>query len=745
MARSLNVVTGDLEPQLRSELLGVVQRIETELILVRDLAKSLHSCPLESSAIEAIDDATEEAFESFVNRVQQGLRRHEARQRSLAALHKLEAWFNDAWIASCKSVIESGSSNETTLSNISGALPTLEPYLRFRRRASSLFPLALTVFRVFRGIESCLASLDPVELDHEVRRTIERESRLAWKVRLEDSNPLLLLEAAELESKVKALSSADEQMRKANRRLLIEDIDMGRVGSLRQWEEITRLRGQRARRLREFLERGAELGLMELRPVWLMNPDVASRILPLKAGLFDTVIYDEASQIPVEFALPTLYRAKIAVVSGDEKQMPPTAFFSSRVENDEADVYESDEDEETLTDQERVELVESWDRREIKDCTNLLQLAKECLPSTTLKIHYRSAFRELISFSNASFYDSRLQIPVRHPDEVVRQVRPIEVIRIDGIYSNQTNAAEANKVADILASLWDKPVETRKSVGVVTFNRKQADLIEEVLEDRAVDDASFRNALAVERERKERGEDMGFFVKNVENVQGDERDIIIFSSTFGKNAQGTFRRNFGVLGQAGGERRLNVAVTRAREKVFLITSMPLNEISDLLNTHRPADSPRDFLQGYFEYSRAVSSGELETARTFLARLTPRRSGAFGHNGANGDHDGFQKAVRDYIESLGWRAADLRDGSPFGADVGIEDPRTGLYGIAIDCDSPRDELLARARAREIWRPSVLRKSIPQIYRVSSHRWYHDPNDERERLKVAIETALPGRPT
>src|SRR5262249_38239442 len=148
----------------------------------------------------------------------------------------------------------------------------------------------------------------------------------------------------------------------------------------------------------------------------------------------------------------------------------------------------------------------------------------------------------------------------------------------------------------------------RKSVGVVTFNRKQADLIEEVLEDRAVDDARFRNALAAERDRKERGEDMGFFVKNVENVQGDERDIIIFSSTFGKNAQGTFRRNFGVLGQAGGERRLNVAVTRAREKVILITSMPLNEISDLLTTTRPADSPRDYLQAYFEYARAMSSG-----------------------------------------------------------------------------------------------------------------------------------------
>ncbi|HKY30812.1 MAG TPA: AAA domain-containing protein, partial [Pyrinomonadaceae bacterium] len=526
---SLQVVAAKINEQPLSALLTLAQRIENELTLVRDLVHTLHLCPLESSALEAVNDATPEAFESFVDRVQQGLRRHEARRRSLIALNRLETWFNETWIASCKRVIETEDSNESAISTISDSLPTLEPYLRFRRRASSLSPLALTVFRVLRSVESLLPR-DPVQLDQEVRRTIERESRLAWKARLEDENPLLLFDAAELQSKVKALADLDQQMRKANQRLLIDGIDTSRLRPLRAWEDITRLRGQRAQRLREFLNRGTELGLMELRPVWLMNPDVASRILPLKAGLFDTVIYDEASQIPVEFALPTLYRAKISIVSGDEKQMPPTAFFSSRVENDEADVYESDEGEETLTNQERAELSESWDRRDIKDCSNLLELAKASLPSTTLQIHYRSAYRDLISFSNASFYDNRLNVPVRHPDEVVRQVKPIEVIRVDGIYTNQTNPDEASAVADVLSKLWDKPAAMRQTVGVVTFNRKQADLIEEVLEERAENDAAFRYAMAAERERREHGEDMSFFVKNVENVQGDERDIIIFSS-----------------------------------------------------------------------------------------------------------------------------------------------------------------------------------------------------------------------
>lgn len=742
VTKSLHVVTPNLAQHLQAELLTIVVRVENELTLVGDLASKLHLCPLEASALEAVDHATQEAFESFVDRAQQGLRRHEARERSHSALNKLHPWFAAAWIASCRTAVEAESSNQVAVSRISDALPSIEPYLRFRRRASSLSPLVLAIFGVLRSIESSLANLDPLRLDHEVRRTIGRESRLAWKTRLEEDNPLLLLEAAELESKVKALSDADKQMRTANQRLLIEDIDMSRLRSVREWEDITRLHGQRAQRLREFLSRGADLGLMELRPVWLMNPDVASRILPLKSGLFDAVIYDEASQIPVEFALPTLYRAKVAIVSGDEKQMPPTAFFSSKVENDETDLYESDEAEGTLTDQERAELSESWDRRDIKDCSNLLELAKASLPATTLQIHYRSTYRELISFSNASFYDNRLNVPVRHPDEEVRRAKPIEVIRADGVYTNQTNPAEATAVADLLASLWDKP-EHRQTVGVVTFNRKQADLIEEILEDRAEDDAAFRAALTAERERKEGGEDMSFFVKNVENVQGDERDIIIFSSTFGKNAQGTFRRNFGVLGQSGGERRLNVAVTRARNKVYLITSMPLNEISDLLSTHRPADSPRDYLQAYFEYARAVSVGELENARTLLKRLPPTKQDLSWRYRNNGDGDGFQTAVRSFIQSLGWPIADLSDGSPFGADIGIEDPNTGLYAIAIDCDSPRHTLLSEARAREMWRPSVLGRSIPHLHRVSSHRWYHDPNTERERLKLAIEKALPRR--
>jgi hypothetical protein len=356
-----------------------------------------------------------------------------------------------------------------------------------------------------------------------------------------------------------------------------------------------------------------------------------------------------------------------------------------------------------------------------------------------LQIHYRSAYRELITYSNASFYAGQLSVPVRHPDAEVRRVRPVQVIRVDGVYENQTNRDEAEAVIECLAQLWANG--TRPTVGVVTFNRRQADLIEEVLELRAETDAAFRAALAVERERMEGGEDMGFFVKNVENVQGDERDVIVFSSTFGRNRQRTFRRNFGVLGQPGGERRLNVAVSRAKEKVILVTSIPVSEVSDLLAGRRAPQSPRDYLQGYLEYARALSDGDLDAARALAARMTS----AERHNRASGggEQDGFPGAVASFLEAEGWSPVTVADPGAFGLDLAIVDPRTGLYGIGIECDAPRHGLLAHARAREIWRPGVLGRSIRRVHRVSSRGWYHEPARERERLRVAVREAVSGR--
>lgn len=733
-----NLDLENIAPQAGMELAATVKGDIRQLVEIQTLAQALAQSPRARQADEAVLTGDKQHLEALLGDLDASLLRQGVRQSSLEQLKLLDDWLGSELAQQLRHAVEHNLNNELALGRLHDALPHLAAYQGFRARAGQLTEAELALLALLRQRQAELDALPADQLDAAVRRLLNREARLGWKHRIEQANPELLFSQEEAQAKVASLAQADTRMRELNRELLATGIDPARLGSRKQWEDVTRLTGKRSRRLREFLELGAPLGLMTLRPVWLMNPDVASRVLPLKNGLFDTVIYDEASQMPVEFALPTLFRGQVTVVSGDEKQMPPTAFFSSRVESDEAELFDGDEPDEDADEEQREAFEDTWNRREIKDCPDLLQLARNALPSTTLQIHYRSAYRELIGFSNASFYGNRLNVPVRHPQASIRQLKPLELIQVDGLYQNQSNAVEAERVVQYLEALWQKPCEQRPSVGVVTFNRKQAELIEEHLEARASEDETFRAAYAQERERSEDGEDMSVFVKNVENVQGDERDVIVFSSTFGRNSQGTFRRNFGVLGQSGGERRLNVAVTRARHKVVMITSMPIADISDMLNTQRAPVSPRDYLQGYLEYARALCAGEFNYTGKLLGRLQTDRS-TLGHGHEQG-RDGFARIVGAFIASLGWHAAPASEGDAFGLDFAIESPGTGTYAIGIECDAPSHALLERARAREIWRPSVLRRAIPHIHRVSSQAWYHDGDSERARLRAAIERAM-----
>lgn len=730
----------DAGPNLMPTIAKTLARLQA----VAGQAAHLQAAPWPDKLDKAAKAESREAFIRLYGEFDAAFARHQVRVDSRVALGRLRSWMTQTWALECERAISGNQGNGARVKPVELALPTLSAYQQFRGRAQNLSALALQCLAVLRSREGQLEALPVPILEISVRRMMNREARLGWKVILEQRCPELLLEREELTTKISTLEQLDKEMRLLNRQLLQVDFDMAKIRHPREWDDITRLTGQRARRLREFIEIGGTLGLMKLRPVWLMNPDVASRLLPLKAGLFDTVIYDEASQMPVEFALPTLFRGKVTVVSGDEKQMPPSSFFASKVESDEGQVFDGEMLDEGASEQERDEFEETWNRREIKDCPDLLQLARSNLHNARLQIHYRSGYRELIGYSNAAFYGNDLSVPVRHPDEIVRGVRPIEIVRVDGVYQEQTNRKEAERVIDILADLWTSPYSKRPSVGVVTFNRKQADLIEDLIEQRAESDAKFRDAYGQECERSEDGEDMSVFVKNVENVQGDERDVIVFSSTFGRNGQGTFLRLFGVLGQKGGERRLNVAVTRSRKKIYMVTSMPIAEISDLLTTRRAPATPRDFLQGYMEYARLISAGEFTTARSLLSRLTVRRETTKPVLGERAD-DSFHRAVGDFLTLQGHNVKGAADADAFGLDYAIEHPRTGLFAIGIECDAPRHPLLEHARAREVWRPQVLRRSLPVLHRVSCHGWYHNGEHERQMLVSAVSLALAVRET
>ena len=212
------------------------------------------------------------------------------------------------------------------------------------------------------------------------------------------------------------------EIRAKNRETLREGIDLRRIIFDQRWQKVTYLQGPNALGLRNIVDRGLDLGLMTLRPVWLMNPDVTSRALPLKAGLFDIVVFDEASQIPVENALPALFRGKQVIVSGDEKQLPPSTFFSSAADDadDADDEISLDSD---ATEDERAAAEQAWTSNEIKDCPDLLHLARSALLEDSrvmLKVHYRSEWRELIAYSNAAFYDGALSVPIVRPDGLIR-------------------------------------------------------------------------------------------------------------------------------------------------------------------------------------------------------------------------------------------------------------------------------------------------------------------------------------
>ena len=736
--RTLFLKVAESKVPTHGELLADVTKKIVAINTAKPLAAMVHGCPLRDRAVQAAKSSPPASMREFLLDLEAACDQADTRATSLTKLASLARWIEGDWLANQDSNIRNDSSDLSDVAAINAALPTVAAFQQFRVRSKDLSSEEWAMLRALRSIDSMLEKVPASNLASEIQRTIDRELRLAWKAEIERREPDILADRAEIESKIRSLAVADDRMRILNQQTLAKGMDIARLADRKRWEDITRLSGVRMKRLREFIRLGIDLGLNSVRPVWLMNPEVVSRVLPLARGIFDVVVFDEASQMPVEHAIPALYRASLAVVSGDEKQLPPTAFFSSRVESDEAEFSEGDLPEEGATEEEIEAMEEVWDRREIKNCPDLLALANSSLTNALLEIHYRSHYRELISFSNHSFYAGRLHVPARHPKEKILQVKPIQVLRVDGCYEHQTNRDEAMKVVKVAENLWSRPKNKRPTVGVVTFNRKQADLIQEQMESYAETNAEFRKAYSEENERFIDGEDMRFFVKNVENVQGDERDVMIFSTTFGRNPQGTFRRTFGVLGQKGGERRLNVAVTRAKRKVVIVTSMPVNEISDFLTSRRKSSSPRDYLQAYLYYAEQLSSGQLEVANALLNRLN---SSSHQEEGAIGIEDGFSSTVAAYIQDqLNLNPVPANDGTAFGVDYAIQDPKTGLFGIGIECDSPNHPLLKAARSREIWRRKVLGQSIRKIYRVSSYGWYHDRAKEQTMLKQAIASAM-----
>lgn len=353
------------------------------------------------------------------------------------------------------------------------------------------------------------------------------------------------------------------------------------------------VKGKKALKLRQMLATGADAEggdpIYDLCPVWMASPSTVAQIFPRQA-LFDVVIFDEASQARLEEALPVLLRGHRVVIAGDQKQLPPTRFFESAL----ADSGDSD-----------AETAEELFYQQQAEAEDLLTAALNLdVREAYLDVHYRSRNEALIGFSNEHYYGSRLQPIPGHPRNKALAT-PIQLHRVDGVYAERTNKKEAEAAVNLIAELLAEP--SPPSIGVACFNLTQKEAIHEAISDRVERDADFARRYEEARNRKGRDSFEGLFVKNLENVQGDERDVMIISTTFGPDAQGRFRRNFGALSQREGGRRLNVLVTRARDAVHVLTSIPSAEYN-AVETTPPGQIPNGRLQlyAYLRYAETLA-------------------------------------------------------------------------------------------------------------------------------------------
>ncbi len=378
----------------------------------------------------------------------------------------------------------------------------------------------------------------------------------------------------------------------------------------------------RYKSIRDLMSGDSGSVIRDLKPVWLMSPLSVSDTLPLNADNFDVVIFDEASQITLEEAVPSIFRARQAIVVGDEMQLPPTTFFMSQRPD------EGDE----LTFEENGELI-TYD----VDSNSFLNQAARKLPV----VHARVALPQPVGivdqllesrFLRRPFVDRSRRAPagpgarelsVESPADATHNADALLDRAVSfhclqhGVYENRRNAEEAAYIAGVVRRILER--EEGCSIGIIAFSEAQQAEIESALASLADEDPEFARRLELEREREEDEQFVGLLVKNLENIQGDERDVIIMSVCYGPARDGKIRMNFGPINLSGGHKRLNVAFSRARCQMALVSSI---RSADITNDYNEG---ANCLKNYLRYAEAASMGDVEIASQILRSLSQPRT------------------------------------------------------------------------------------------------------------------------
>ncbi|MFM2089781.1 MAG: hypothetical protein RLZZ127_270 [Planctomycetota bacterium] len=480
----------------------------------------------------------------------------------------------------------------------------------------------------------------------------------------------------------------------------------------------------RHRSIRDLADDETGLVISDLKPIWLMSPLSVSDTLPLDGAGFDLVVFDEASQIPVEEAVPALYRAPQAVVVGDRQQLPPSDFFASGGAGG---------DEEPDADDLDIAL------RAALEHDSFLTQAAANLQGTMLGWHYRSRSEALIAFSNAAFYDGRLltipdaALPHGHgpiaigdppePDPARVLERPLSFHRLPASpYVDRRNPGEAAYIAKLLRGLLAAAPEL--SIGIVAFSEAQQGEIEAAVSRLAGDDPAFRERLDAAAVREDDGQFNGLFIKNLENVQGDERDLVIMSVCYGPDPGGRMIMNFGPINQSGGEKRLNVVFSRARRHLALVTSITADRITNDFNPGAAA------LKRYLAYAEAASAGSHAEAARILAGLS-----GTGRT-ADADADPHAEQVADALRAEGWQVDRRIGASRFRCDIAVRGTGDAVYRLGILLDHERDYAGLSCWERDVARPAALHAFGWRIEHVLIRDWIRDRDGVLHRLRMAL---------
>ncbi len=439
--------------------------------------------------------------------------------------------------------------------------------------------------------------------------------------------------------------------------------------------------------------------IRQLKPCVLMSPQSVAQYLDPSQPPFDVVVFDEASQVPTHEAIGAIARGRSVVVVGDSKQLPPTSFFLGK--GAETDEQGNDD-----------------------VVTELDSILEECsasgVPSLGLAWHYRSKHPSLIAFSNARYYGGRLQVlpaaRARTSDFGVTAIRVKDAVYDRG--NTATNVVEAKAlVAELVRRLLD-PIESRRSIGVVTFSRAQQDLVEDLLEDAREKHPQIEPFFDPDRPEP-------LIVKNLENIQGDERDVILFSIAYGPDAKGRMTANMGPLGQLGGERRLNVAITRAREQLVVYVSFDAASLDLQSVSARGLHDLKAFLE---------SAAAWENVSTFAARPD-----------VDAGEVVLKRAIAARVEAAG-HAVDLDVGvGRYRVDIAVRAPGDeGKYVLGIELDGAAYAATDTARDRDRLRWEVLGALGWRMTRVRALDWYEDRDAAIAAITDEIEKARTAPP-